>query len=360
MEGTVSTQVNPLAQAEGLVNAIKNPVPAQPTPPALPEGFKAEEFNKTLKAVAGIEDYTQIPGIRAEADKWKSQYEDLQVKYGQAANELTQAKAVKPFANPFVEKVNELFKSGKDQNQINRFLFLHSQNVEAMEPSQAVQLKLKMENPTFDDEDVRTQMEEQFGALPDPADEGYKKALDRMTAKMKVAGKEAKEWLKSQMAGFDDPSALEQRQQQAQQQEAYRNAWSQVAGSIVTQDDLQLKFEMEGKEIGGQYAFAYNPKMTEQQQQQVAKMVSEYAVANNLPLEQSSIPKLQAYREAILQTMFREDFLKQMLSDAFASMQAYFIKVYSAPGATPQGSLPPTREAKAGGRAAYTPRNGFL
>ena len=359
-------QPSPQAQASALVNTLSAP-PAgtPPAAPQLPEGFKAEEFNKQLKAVTGFESYDQIPKIRADYDALKGEYDKLTGQFGQTKARMSELEAksqIKPFANPFVEKVNELFSNGRSQGEINKFLFLHSQDIDGMDFGKAVQLKMQLENPSFDEDDIHHRMEEQFGAIPDEGDENYDKIAGKVMAKLKAEGKQAKDWLKSQMASFDDPQAAKSREEINTRQTAYREAWSQVAGAVAipkNPDELKLAYQMQDDKIGGEYKFEYTPKLTDDQGKQIAKMVADFAVQNNMPLDETSLPALRDYRQAIIRTMFHEEFTKHMLMDAFASFQQYFVQRYSAPGAMQRGSQPPTHAAPAQ-KPPYKPVNGFL
>lgn len=353
---------NPKQAAQNLVQSMEQGQQQPPQETQLPEGFKPEEFNKTLKAVTGIESYEKIPEIRSAYEQMKSQYDQLQAEYGQAKSRIGEFEAkqkLSPFANPFVEKLNGMFSEETPREQINKFMYLHSQDIDGMDYGKAVALKLQMENPSLDEDDVDYKMEEMFGALPAEDDENYSKVAGKIANKLKVAGKEAKNWLKQQMASFDDPGAQQARQEANQKKEAHRQAWETVAGRMAA-SEASLSHKLEDEKIGGTYAFEYNPKLSEEQSSQVSKMIADYAIQNNLPLNESSLPKLREYRQAILRTMFMDDYINHMLRDAFASFQEHFVKQYSAPGQIQKGSAPPNQEPEKPEKLTYKARQGFI
>jgi len=352
MPEEVTTQVeNPEVAAQDLISQLgdKNP-PSEPTEtPAeitLPEGLDPDQFNSALKAIAGIEDYKKIPEIMSSQERYQQELNKYKAQFDQTQQELNKLKAqsqLNPYANPYVEKVNEMFKAGADRSQVARFTELHFMDLENMDPGDAIVQKLKMENPTFDSAMIERLMERQFGEIPSEDEDSPEAQAKRekIAMDLKIEGQKAKEWLRSQVTSFDNPQVQKQQEEMRQTRERYATAWNSVATQLIS-DSNQLGFELDDKKVGGKYHFNFSPKLDEKTKQELAQAVTNFALENNLPLTKESLPQLQQYQEMLLWTMNRHEFLKHMAYDMYSSLQKYFVEQYS--GKQPSGSPEPQRD----------------
>jgi len=321
---------------DALTQAAKGSQQQQaPEAPKLPEGLDEGKFKEALQAF-GFEG----PDNLREAAKLKPQYEEMRSKYTQLSQQLQEQKAqseLSPFANPMVERINKFFKEGKDEGDVRRFLQVQAMDTDNLDYGDAVKQRMRMEYPHLEASEIEAAFEDRYGQMPKEDDEDAEKKRARIMAKIKMDGQEAKRWLEEQKVSFDNPEAQQQAAEQKQKAERFQKAWGSVAQAIAA-NETQLKWGAEDNKIGGAYQFEYTPKIGEQEQKQIASMVRDYAVQNNLPLNEESLPALNEYKEAVLWNMYRDDYLKHMAMDMYASLQERFVKQAPAGKAVPKGS----------------------
>lgn len=307
-----------------------------PEAPQLPEGVDPEILNTALKAVAGIEDYTQLPTRLAEADKLKARLAEIESKYGQAQQDYQSLKAkaeLSPYANPLVETVNKFFQEKRDPAEARQFLALHAIDVENMGGMDAWRQKVKMENPRYTDRMIDRIAEKEFGAEPAADDPDAEAKLQQRKLDIEIAGSQARDWLQSQMVSLDDPQKSAQLEAQRIQAEQFKSSWTNVARELAgAQEPLSFKIE-DDKNVGGKYYFDYQPKLDAETKAGVEKALAEYAVANKLPLTQDSARQLKEYKQALMWNINREDFLAHMAKDMYASLLKAFTEQQA--GVTP-------------------------
>ena len=183
-------QQQPTQQAANLIQDFKKASPpAQPT--NLPEGFKPEEFNAVLQKVTGVDDYTKISQMRSDVNDYQQKFLDMSKQYEalKAKSQLT------PYANDFVERIDQFFRSGKSQSEINRFISLHSKDLSAMSPKDMAIQKMMMENPGLNAEEAGILLDDQLPQIPQLTPEStdvdklkVSQAEKQREAKMKLFG----------------------------------------------------------------------------------------------------------------------------------------------------------------------------
>ncbi len=333
---------NPEAQAQALVQSMKQQQPAEGAAPPeikLPEGLDPQVFNTALKEIAGIEDYTKLPARVKEAEQYRSELEQLRSKYSETARQIETLKAqaeLSPFANPLVQRVNEYFKENRSPEEARRFLELHTLDIENLSGEAAYRQMVKMQNPEYSPEMVDRLMEKAFGPIPAEDDPEASTKIRQRKLDIEIEGTKAKRWLSEQTASFEDPKQKEQQARQQEEAARFSRAWEMVAKELALSES-ELMFKINDQKAGGEYYFGYKPKLDEDISQQVTKMVAQYAIENNLPLTRESEQQLQGYKEALLWNLFREDFLKHMALDMYSSMRLRMAETHSGKFQQPSG-----------------------
>ena len=331
---TTAPESNPEAQAQALVQSMKQPPEGgDPAPQEikLPEGLDPAVFNVALKEMVGVEDYTKLPSRFKEAERYKSELEQLQGKYSETARQMESLKAkaeLSPFANPLVERINEYFKENRDPEEARRFLELHTLDVANLSGEAAYRQMLKMQNPGYSQEMVDRVIEKEFGPLPADDDPQAAAKLRQRNLDIEIEGTKAKNWLSEQTASFEDPKKQEQQARIQEEKARFSRAWGMVAKELA-QTESELMFKVDDPKAGGGYYFGYKPKLDQETSEQLSQMVAQYAVEKQLPLTRESEKELQNYKEALLWNLYREDFLAHMARDMYSSMQKRLVESHS-------------------------------
>jgi hypothetical protein len=337
---------------DAVIATIQNQGNRVEQPTQLPENFNPEQFNQTLKQVAGVESYEQISELRQKADRLsevQQQMNEIQRKYA----ELEGKSQLSPYANEFVQQIDSFFREGRQEGEIRKYLELHTKDVTSMQPMDAIVQKMIMENPGIGEADARLLVESEYEpgtTLGPEATEAEKarhqKEKARLEAKMKVEGGQAKKWLADQMKGFDSPEVKQKREEAQRRQQDMVQRWSKVANVLVDpkafDDGIKLDFSLDDDKIGGKYEHpGFEPKLTPEIQQQLSGLIVQYAMENNIPLSDEYVPQLMEYRNAVLRNYFFDDFIKSVLVDYHAEISKALLQQFSNSG-RPQNA--PQRE----------------
>jgi hypothetical protein len=270
------------------------------------------------------------PDDLKEAASYREMYEKMSGQYSQAQQQLQQYEAQKelsPYANPLVERIDSFFREGKGEQDVQKFLQIQALDTKSLGYGDAIRHKMRMEYPHLNETEINAQMDAQYGELPAEDDPGYEKAKARMSAKMKIDGQQAKDWIEQQKVPHQDPAAQQKAEQAKQAAERFQASWGKVAQSMVSaEDNLKLSWGANDDKVGGDYKFDYTPKLSKEEGQQVQQMVQQYAVDNNMPLDERSLPALREYQEMVVWNLKRDDFLLHMARDMYASLQERFLQ----------------------------------
>lgn len=334
--------------------------------PQLPEDFNPEQFNQTLQKVVGVESYEQIKTLQEKAQQ-AEQIQQQMLEIQQRNKELEAKVQMNPYANEFVQQVDQFFRQNRTEDEIRKFFDLHTKDVKSMSHSDAIVQKMMMENPGMDEGDVRllveSQYEPQMSLAEDATDADkarYAREKKRLDAQMKLEGEQARKWLQDQMKSFNSPEMEQKRQQQQQQMQQLTERWSKVSNVLVDpkafDDGIKLDFEYKDDKGGWNYSHpGYAPKITPEIQEQLSGLITQYAIQNNIPLSEEYIPQLMEYRDAVLRNYFFDDFMKSILIDFHAEVAEQFAKRYSGVGgqqhqrsATPQRDTAPPKDKSKG------------
>lgn len=305
----------------------------QPSGPQLPEGLDQNLFQEGLKAY-GIERPEEVAELREKASSFEKKAQEYE----------QQMKARSPLAT----RIEKMITEGRGTDDVAAFLKLQSLDPSQMSDEDAVRYKMSSDYPSLSVEEIEAQIEDLFGPESEDA-----KAKAKRSAQLKIKGKEAKEWLALQQeeTGKESKMAEEARAQK----QKLSQAWQGIAPKIAT-EEAKLKFAENSDKVGGDYSFEYSPKLTEEQTKMVEKAVMDYAVQNNLTVDDAGWEEASRFRDNLLWNINREDFLKHMAMDMYASVKEAMVRKKS--GYTPPA--PAQRAAEPKKPATQVRRPGYL
>jgi hypothetical protein len=260
------------------------------------------DVESKLREVVGVEDFS----LSKVKDTF-SGYRELQEKY----QELEASAQMNPFADSYVEKINELRKGGKDWSHIQEWVRVQNMDFESMSPEQVIMQRMKMERPDFDDSDLKILFEEQF-PTPEADEEGEvdQKSLDRRKVKLKEAAREARKYLEEQKSEL---STIEQAPKE-DPVKPYQDAWSKVLPARLPQTFDELEFDTGDAQLG---AIKYKPKMD---MNQLSQMMTQWAAQNKVDLTNEGLEQVyQTAYQMIIANEF-QDIMNATINDLSAKL----------------------------------------
>ena len=269
------------------------------------ESFVKEQFGHEPTAVKEM--ISQLPTLRAQIQQYEAE------------------KQISPFANPFAEKINSLFKEGASSEHILKFAQIQSMDFDKMNPEALMRTRLQLENSVLNAEDIELLIEDKLGSLPDKEEypEEYARAVRMREIKAKLEAEEAKKYLTSQKSELEKISNPEN-----EQRRALETSWSQVLETSikdVPSVDLNIEFE-----DGSKYSLpeGYKPKINSEQMTAIRQNVLKSLVAQGVPLNEAGMQKANEMVMFNVRVLSQDDILKTVISDVAASVeQAIYAKL---------------------------------
>ena len=234
-------------------------------------------------------------------------------------------KQISPFANPFVQKMNELFKEGATPQHVLKYAQIQSMDFEKMNPEALIRTHLQLKNSVLNAEDIELLIEDKLGALPDKDEypEEYARAVKLRDVKAKLEAEEAKKYLTSQKSELEKITNPE-----TEQRRALEAGWNQVLETSIKDVpaiDLNIEFE-----DGGKYSLpeGYKPKISPEQLTAIRQNVLKSLVAQGVPLNEAGMQKANEMVMFNVRVLSQDDILKTVISDVAASVeQAVYAKL---------------------------------
>ena len=269
------------------------------------ESFVKEQFGHEPTAVKEM--ISQLPTLRAQIQQYEAE------------------KQISPFANPFAEKINSLFKEGASPEHVLKFAQIQSMDFDKMNPEALMRTRLQLENSVLNADDIELLIEDKLGTLPDKDEypEEYARAVRMREIKAKLEAEEAKKYLTSQKSELEKISNPEN-----EQRRALKTGWSQVLETSIKDVpaiDLNIEFE-----DGGKYSLpeGYKPKISPEQMTAIRQNVLKSLVAQGVPLNEAGMQKANEMVMFNVRVLSQDDILKTVISDVAASVeQAIYSKL---------------------------------
>ena len=269
------------------------------------ESFVKEQFGHEPTAVKEM--ISQLPTLRAQIQQYEAE------------------KQISPFANPFSEKINSLFKEGASPEHVLKFAQIQSMDFDKMNSEALIRTHLQLKNSVLNAEDIELLIEDKLGSLPDKDEypEEYARAVRMREIKAKLEAEEAKKYLTSQKSELEKISNPEN-----EQRRALETSWSQVLETSIKDVpaiDLNIEFE-----DGGKYSLpeGYKPKISPEQMTAIRQNVLKSLVAQGVPLNEAGMQKANEMVMFNVRVLSQDDILKTVISDVAASVeQAIYSKL---------------------------------
>lgn len=194
-----------------------NPTPPINTPPAQTASF---DLNAELEKISGgaIKSKDEIAAILEKASKiddFENRYKTLE----QTNADLKAKAEANPFANDFTKKLNDLYKAGANDSQIQAFTQLNKvADLDTLSPADARILALQVKIGLTSDE-ARTYLNSTYKLNPDEYDDD---TINAETIRLKVDAQGDREFLKTHKAEVSTPPVdnTAKEQQEIQQKTA--------------------------------------------------------------------------------------------------------------------------------------------
>ena len=268
------------------------PTPAQPT-------FNLDAELEKISNGA-IKSQAEIAAIIERSNKaadFESRYTNLE----KENNDLKAKVATDPFANDYTKRLNELYKSGASESQIQAFTTLNKvANLEGLAPADARILALQIKNGLSEDE-AKTYLASTYKLDPSEFDEATIKAEE---IRLKVDANADREFLKTHKA---EVSKIPESQAEVQQREYEQKQTEQVAklqpiAKGVTQNakDLFKGLSLNGK--AGDQNVTADFEVTEQSLKNIEPLVEKFIESNwqGLTPDENGKEAIQGYVKNLL------------------------------------------------------------
>jgi len=260
------------------------------------ESFVKEQFGHESTAVKEM--ISQLPTLRAQIQQYEAE------------------KQISPFANPFAEKINSLFKEGASPEHVLKFAQIQSMDFEKMNPEALIRTHLQLKNSVLNAEDIELLIEDKLGSLPDKDEypEEYARAVKLRDVKAKLEAEEAKKYLtseKTQLEKINNP--------ENEQRRALETSWGQVLES-ATKEVPAITIDVDFED-GGRYSLpeGYKPKVSPEQMSAIRQNVLQTLVSRGVPLNEQGMQQANEMIIFNVETLCRRDIYKTLISDAVAS-----------------------------------------
>ncbi len=260
------------------------------------ESFAKEQFGYEPSQVKEM--ISRLPTLQAQIQQYEAE------------------KQISPFANPFVEKMNQLFKEGASPAHVLKYAQIQSMDFDKMNPEALMRTRLQLENSVLNAEDIELLIEDKLGSLPDKEEypEEYARAVRMREIKAKLEAEEAKKYLASQKSELEKINNPEN-----EQRRALEAGWSQVLETSikdVPSIDLNIEFE-----DGGKYSLpeGYKPKISPEQLSAIRQNVLKSLVSQGVPLNEAGMQKANEMVNFNVRVLSFDDILRTVISDVYAS-----------------------------------------
>jgi len=302
--------------------AAEKPIqPAQPAsqlkpevkPESKPNPFDIEGFNKFFgtqhKSVDEIKSYF-------DADK---KFKDTEEKYNKLTKDFTDLKAksqTNPFADSFVEKLNEMKKAGASNDQINAFVKLNSMDINGMDSRQKAILKYQLSDGLTEREATRLFNKEyklDSSHYPDLSEDEIQERIEDENIRLKRDSKGIDSFLSDYVKKVSTVENPEQ---------VFASKWKEYEpkvrdfASTIADSYEGIKMNLNGKK--GDEAIEFGFQVPEDFKKEIPNIIreyhlSEFAKGSPVPMTQDGVRQTKEYVTRVLKAEF---FDKYMLDGA--------------------------------------------
>lgn len=233
-----------------------------------------------------------------------NQYTDLESKHTSAVAELEALKKKNPFANEYLEKLNQLYLSGADADQINRFNRINQLgNIDALDSRSAVKWQL-IHKFNLTESEAETKLKSTYKSDDTLFSEDE---IAASNIDLKIAADQAKKYLKNQQASYEvkpetipaatepDTEAKETPEQALLKKQEYEAKVSPIVQTI----EQELPSYFSKVNTNGQKddkAITIDLPIPAEVQKHIGSLVKEFAVNNQLdPSKSDHVESMKTY-----------------------------------------------------------------
>ena len=299
------------AQATQEPQLESNPAPQPITPPQNTEGVHVENTpppQPTEVLYGGISETALLTALKERTGgkiQDFAQFEQLDElpTLRQRATELEDKAKISPFANPVVEKLNQLYNAGADQKTVSMFLEAQTLNIDSLSDKEKYAEYLVRSIPNITKATAQQYYEEKFGDEDLTPTQQIEKAREIL---------QATNYLKEQKVTAENPEAIRKQSEQAELFERNRSTWQQQVREISNQ---VKSVNGSYKKAEGEFSFGVNisPQEIEQLLPFVLKTVEQMPLNHESANTAKSLIEgywLMANKDKAFETVHRDGFEK--------------------------------------------------
>jgi len=295
-------EVQPQVEVPTQAQTVQTPtqVTAEATQPLNPTAATAQTPTITEEAFLGwLQEKT---GGKVKDLNFVSQLDEIEQLRQKTTALETQSK-ISPYANPLVEKLNQLYSMGADNTQIQNFLNAQTLNLEALSDKEAYAEYLVRSISGITKSDAMEAFDAKYGT-------DDLTPLEKIEKAKEIAA--AKNFLKEQKVAAENPEAIRQKALQAENFERQKAEWQRQVRTLATQTA-----KVGGSYRDGENEHSFGVNITPQELESLMPFVTD-AVANQ-PLNQDSLNMaknilegywIMANKDRFMQTIHRDGYAK--------------------------------------------------
>lgn len=235
----------------------------------------------------------------------------------QKATELEAKAQVSPFANPIVEKLNQLYGAGADEKTVQLFLEAQTLNIDSLTERELYAEYLVRSVPNVTKAIAAEYFDEKFGDEDLTPTQKIEKGRELM---------QAKNYLKEQKMAAENPEAIRKQAEQREMSERNRAAWQQQVRAVSSEvKAINGKYNEAGTELS--FGVTIQPQEVEQLLPFVLDAVS------NMPLNADSVNTAKSILEGYWLMVNKDKFMQTVHRDGYA--KGYELGLKSVAGAAP-------------------------
>lgn len=341
----------PVKQVQQQAQPVK-----QEQPKAEPKSnpFDIEAFNKTFgtqhKSPDEIKGYFDADKKYKETD---SKYQELNKKY----TDLELKSKTSPFADPFVEKLNEMKKSGASKDQIKAFVKLNEiGDIASLDVKDRAILKSQLSEGLTEREATRLFNKDYKLDISQYPDLDEAEALERIEDE-KIRLKRDSKGIDSFLSDYvKEVSTVRNPEQE------FSSKWKEIEpkvkdiAPVIAESYEGIKMNLNGKKGDDAIEFAF--QVPDEFRKEIPNIVeqyhlSEFAQGRPVPMTQEGLQRTKEYISTVLKAQYFDKFMLDAANHAESVTTERMANKYSNSGRKAAGDQPPVQNEPIDTRSQY-------
>jgi len=287
-------------QFDQLLKEVQEPTTEAPQYPEKIGELNLSDFESLLEEASGgsIKQYGELK----EALSAKDKYAELQGKLQELEQRSKLYEGGPQYANPLVQKLDEFYKNGVPDNQIEEFLAVQKMDVDNLGDVDVVKMLMKREYPALTSEDLDRLIEDQYGDLEDIG--GIKLKKDALDGRKKLA--ELK-------VNLSEPEHLRVQAASRKQAEERFNNWNRLTTTLYGKKETH-EFNVDV----GDEKHSVNFPIPNEFRGLLAAELARYATTNEIPPTRDGLNALNDFAERSILFRYGKEIMATLFRDAAA------------------------------------------